>query len=149
MRRGMVRARQGYVGLVRVVAVAVALGWMLVAGPAAADSEVVITESDRPWPGDLSEVPPNEDAFREDRAPNKGVGFLASIGSTVMNAVVFPVKLVVGVTGAMTGGVAGVMNGGNEEAAAGIWNVTTDGSYYVTPQVLEGREPFRLTGDHR
>lgn len=130
-----------------VVACALALAICLPAGSAQAESEVLYT--DEPWPGDLSEVSPSEDAFHESRAPNKGVGFLASIGSIVMNAVTFPVKMVVGVTGAMTGGFAGAMNGGDEEAAAGIWNVTTDGSYYVTPRVLEGRKPFRLTGDHR
>lgn len=133
-----------------VKAVAVCAAAILVCGavvPAYAESEVVY--QDEPWPGDLTEVSPYEDAFHEDRAPSKGIGFLASLGSIVMSAVTFPVKMVVGVGGAMTGGVAGAMNGGDEEAAAGIWNVTTDGSYYVSPQVLEGRKPFRLTGDHR
>lgn len=131
----------------RWVAAGCALVVALTAGLARADSEVMVREE--PWPGDLSQVSPYEDAFAEDRAPSKGVGFLASVGSMVISAVTFPVKMVVGVTGAMTGGLAGAMNGGDEEAAAGIWNVSTDGSYYVSPQVLEGREPFRLTGDHR
>ena len=117
------------------------------AAPVAAESEVIIHSE--PWPGDLSQVSPEDDAFAADRAPSKGIGFLASMGSIVMSAVTLPVKMVVGVTGAMTGGLAGAMNGGDEEAAAGIWNVSTDGSYYVSPQVLEGRKPFRLTGDHR
>lgn len=131
----------------RLVAASCAVALALTAGVARADTEVMVQEE--PWPGDLSQVSPYEDAFAEDRAPSKGVGFLASVGSMVINAVTFPVKMVVGVTGAMTGGLAGAMNGGDEEAAAGIWNVSTDGSYYVSPQVLEGREPFRLTGDHR
>ncbi len=143
---GMVDGRRAHVrGLV--ASCVLALGLTMVAGPAGAESEVVI--HDEPWPGDLSEVSPHDDAFHEDRSPNKGIGFLSSMGSIVMSAVTFPVKMVVGVTGAMTGGLAGAMNGGDEEAAAGIWNVSTDGSYYVSPQVLEGREPFRLTGDHR
>ena len=133
--------------IARMVAASCALVILLGAVGASAESEVIIR--DEPWPGDLSQVSPHEDAFAEDRPPSKGVGFLASIGSTVMSAVTFPVKMVVGVTGALAGGFAGAMNGGNEEAAAGIWNVTTDGSYYVSPQVLEGREPFRLTGDQR
>lgn len=135
-------------GMVQAVAVGAAM-FVLVAAvvPANAESEFVYREE--PWPGDLTEVSPYDDAFHEDRAPSKGVGFLASLGSMVMSAVTFPVKMVVGVTGAVTGGVAGAMNGGDEEAAAGIWNVTTDGSYYVSPQVLEGRKPFRMTGDHR
>lgn len=130
-----------------IVACTVAVAVVVAAGPVRAEDEIVY--SDEPWPGDLSQVSPSEDAFHESRAPNKGVGFLASVGSIVMSAVTFPVKMVVGVTGAVTGGVAGGMNGGDEEAAAGIWNVSTDGSYFVSPEVLEGRKPFRLTGDHR
>jgi len=130
-----------------IAACAIAVAVVVSAGSVRAEDEIVY--SSEPWPGDLSEVSPSEDAFHEARAPSKGVGFLASLGSIVMSAVTFPVKMVVGVTGAVTGGVAGGMNGGDEEAAAGIWNVSTDGSYFVSPQVLEGREPFRLTGDHR
>lgn len=65
-----------------------------------------------------------------------------SVGSVFMNSVFFPVKLAVGVVGAEAGGFAGFMTGGDEEAAAGIWNVTTDGSYFITPRILDGREPF-------
>ena len=65
-----------------------------------------------------------------------------SVGSVFMNSVFFPVKLAVGVVGAEAGGFAGAMTGGDEEAAAGIWNVTTDGSYFITPRILDGREPF-------
>lgn len=109
---------------------------------------VTTTRTDGPWPGDLTEVSPYEDAFAAQRPPNKGVGFLESIGTIVLGAVVFPVKMVVGVAGAELGGVAGAMGGGDERAAAGVWNVTTDGSYFVTPEVMEGEKPFRLTGDH-
>jgi len=146
MRRGTVRGGEELTGRLGTVAIAVLVAAVLVAGPARADTEVV--EAENPWPGDLSQVSPYEDAFSADRTPGKGVGFLASVGSMVMSAVTLPVKMVVGLTGAMTGGLAGAMNGGDEEAAAGIWNVTTDGSYYATPQVLEGRQPFRMTGDH-
>jgi len=65
-----------------------------------------------------------------------------SVGSVFMNSVFFPVKLAVGVVGAEAGGFAGFMTGGDEEAAAGIWNVTTDGSYFITPRILDDREPF-------
>lgn len=65
-----------------------------------------------------------------------------SVGSMMMNAVFTPFKIAVGVAGAELGGLAGAMNGGDGEAAAGIWNVTTDGGYFVTPRVLDGREPL-------
>lgn len=70
-----------------------------------------------------------------------------SVGSSLMNAVFTPVKVAVGLAGAEIGGVAGAMNGGDREAAAGIWNVTTDGSYFVTPRILDGREPFYWGSD--
>ena len=57
-------------------------------------------------------------------------------------ALVFPLLMLLQMTS------AGAMGGGNERAAAGVWNVTTDGSYFVTPEVFEGEKPFRLTGDH-
>lgn len=65
----------------------------------------------------------------------------------LINAVYFPVKMALGIVGAEVGGLAGAMNGGDEEAAAGIWNVTTDGSYFVTPADLDGRGDFRLGSD--
>jgi hypothetical protein len=135
-------------------AVGCAVAALCLAGPPSAlgqnGTEVSVTTTtaeydagyDEPWPGDLSEVPPDEDAFAENRAPNLGIGFLASVGSSVLSAVVYPVKMVIGVGGAVVGGTAGALTGGDQEAAAGIWNVTTDGSYYVTPEILEGRAPF-------
>jgi len=70
-----------------------------------------------------------------------------SVGSTLMSSVFFPVKFAVGVAGAELGGFAGFMTGGDEEAAAGIWNVTTDGSYFITPRILDGREPLYWGSD--
>ena len=145
-RRSEGKSGQNGRNVVRIGACTLAMALLVAVGTASADTEVMV--QDTPWPGDLTEVSPSEDAFSEGRSPNKGVGFLASLGGTVMSAVTFPVKLVVGTTGALFGGLAGAMNGGDEKAAAGIWNVTTDGSYYVQPDVLEGRKPFRLTGDH-
>jgi hypothetical protein len=40
------------------------------------------------------------------------------------------------------------MSGGDERSAAQVWNVTTDGSYFMTPSRMEGNQEFRLTGDH-
>ncbi|MEI8357249.1 MAG: hypothetical protein RL698_3013 [Pseudomonadota bacterium] len=77
----------------------------------------------------------------------RGQAAALSVGSTLINTVFFPVKLAVGIVGAEAGGFAGAMNGGDEEAAAGIWNVTTDGSYFVTPRILDGREPFYWGSD--
>ena len=74
---------------------------------------------------------------------------LLSVGSTIGSILYFPVKLVVGVTGAWVGGVAGAVSGGDQATASGIWNVTTDGDYFVSPEELDGTTEFRFTGDHR
>lgn len=103
-------------------------------------------------PTSLEETPAEKDAFAANRpiAPepwDKAVSLNLSLGSLLINTVFFPVKLALGIVGAEVGGLAGAMNGGDEEAAAGVWNVTTDGSYFVTPAALDGRSEFRLTGD--
>jgi hypothetical protein len=103
-------------------------------------------------PVPLNEAPVQKDAFSDNRpiapAPwNRAVSADLSLGSMLINAVYFPVKLAVGIVGAEVGGLAGAMNGGDEEAARGIWNVTTDGSYFVKPSDLDGRTEFTLGGD--
>ncbi len=104
-------------------------------------------------PTGLEEQPAEKDAFAADRpiapAPwNRLVSLNLSLGSMLINTVFFPVKLAVGLVGAEVGGIAGAMNGGDEEAAAGVWNVTTDGSYFVTPAALDGRSEFTLGSDN-
>ena len=128
------------------VMVALAALCLLAPRMALAESEIVYVEKG-PWPGDLTQVSPKDDAFAEPERPGKGIAFLSSVGSVVLSVVTFPVKLVIGVGGAMVGGVAGATTGGDRDAAEGIWNVTTDGSYFVTPEMLEGRERFRLTDE--
>ena len=54
----------------------------------------------------------------------------------------FPVKLVVGVAGAVLGGASGFLTGGNERAAEGIWRPMTGGTYFITPEVLDKERPF-------
>lgn len=103
-------------------------------------------------PQSLNEAPPQEDAFSDTRpiAPppwNRAVSADLSLGSMLINTIFFPVKLVVGIAGAEVGGLAGAMSGGDEEAARGIWNVTTDGSHFVTPANLDGRSEFTLGSD--
>lgn len=132
--------RMARIGALGVLAAALALGPAGWAGAQANES--------------LDSVAPNEDAYAGQRplAPppwDRVVGVVLSLGSTMVNTVVFPVKLAVGLAGAEIGGVAGAMNGGDLEAAAGIWNVTTDGSYFDTPAALDGREPFYYGGDTR
>jgi hypothetical protein len=88
------------------------------------------------------------EAFAYEHAPNKAVGAGESLAGIFLNSFFFPVKLVVGTAGAVLGGVAGATSGGDERAASQIWNVTTDGSYFMTPERMEGRQRYHLTGSH-
>ena len=63
--------------------------------------------------------------------------------SPVLSVVYFPIKFSVGVVGAVLGGVGGMLTGGSERAAQGIWRPTAGGTYFITPDVLSGEEPFR------
>ena len=104
--------------------------------------------------GALRDVSPSQDAYRHARPiveppGDRAVGAVLSLGSMMFNAVIFPVKAAVGLVGAELGGAAGFMTGGDSEAASGIWNVTTDGSYGVTPSRLDGRSEFEFVGTPR
>jgi hypothetical protein len=71
-----------------------------------------------------------------------GMEFARSVSAPVLSVVYFPVKLSVGVVGALLGGMSGWATGGNERAAEGIWRPMTGGSYFVMPETLSGERPF-------
>ena len=105
-------------------------------------------------PPAMDDVPYQDDAHASRRplAPppwDRAAALDLSLGSMMINTIFFPVKLAIGLVGAELGGLAGAMNGGDIEAAAGVWNVTTDGSYFITPADLDGRGSVQLGGDSR
>ncbi len=69
--------------------------------------------------------------------------FFYGVVSPVLSVVYFPIKFAVGVAGSVLGGVSGGLTGGSERAAQGIWRPTAGGTYFITPDVLSGEEPFR------
>jgi len=68
--------------------------------------------------------------------------YVRGLGLPILNVVYFPVKLVVGVAGAVLGGVSGFLSGGNERLAEGIWHPMTGGTYFITPEMIDGEERF-------
>jgi hypothetical protein len=68
--------------------------------------------------------------------------YAGGLCAPLLSAGYFPLKLVVGVAGAVLGGVSGFLTGGNERAAEGIWRPMTGGTYFITPEVLEGEQRF-------
>lgn len=75
---------------------------------------------------------------RKPLAPEFAKGVIAPLASVVY----FPLKFAMGTAGAVLGGVSGWLTGGNVRAAEGIWRPMTGGSYFVTPQVMDGERPF-------
>jgi hypothetical protein len=153
-----VESHEGRIVKLAVACSIVVLALAVAASPAGAQANAVPDSTEDSSfsaygpPPALDEVPAEEDAFAHGRpiapAPwNRAVSLDLSLGSLLINTVFFPVKLAVGIVGAEIGGLSGAMNGGDEEAARGVWNVTTDGSYFVTPAALDGREQFTLGSD--
>ncbi len=122
------------------VAVVVTLG-VCVATTAAAQGSPA-------WEDDLALSEETELVARPQPVIPSGERALTSLGAVALNVLVMPVRLIVGLVGAELGGVTGALTLGNEEAAAGIWNVTTDGSYTTTPAAIEGREALAWGGNH-
>jgi hypothetical protein len=74
--------------------------------------------------------------------PTLGSEFARGVIAPVLSLFYFPLKLAVGVSGAVLGGVSGWATGGDERAAEGVWRPMTGGTYFITPQVLDGEWPF-------
>ena len=69
----------------------------------------------------------------EDLIEKAGVG----IGLTVGNLVVVPAKAVSVVIGALSGALSFVMTGGDTEVARQVWQGTTEGPYFITPDLAK------------
>jgi hypothetical protein len=81
-------------------------------------------------------------SLAQQAAPSMQGEFARGVASPVLSVVYFPVKLAVGITGALLGGISGWATGGNQRAAEGIWVPMTGGSYFITPETLDGTKPF-------
>ena len=66
-----------------------------------------------------------------------------SLAAALLNAVYFPARLVLTIVTAELGGYTGMMTGGDRQAAGAVWDAT-DGQGFITPAMLEGREPMRF-----
>lgn len=65
-----------------------------------------------------------------------GLGVASVLGSAIYS----PVKVHYAALGAVTGGVAWIVTGGNTEFAQTIWEPALGGNYLITPQVLRGNK---------
>ena len=68
--------------------------------------------------------------------------YARGLAAPLLSAVYFPIKFGVGVAGAFLGGASGFLTGGSDRAAEGIWQPMTGGTYFITPEILEGERRF-------
>lgn len=82
------------------------------------------------WAADDDFTPPREPQPR------------AALTATLMNALFLPIRFPITVVGAWTAGLTGFLTAGNQHAADDVFGLV-DGSQFITPAMLEKREPFR------
>ncbi|MDE0885470.1 MAG: hypothetical protein OSB70_08060 [Myxococcota bacterium] len=83
-----------------------------------------------------------------------GVGTASAEEATTQNKVLavgascfyLPAKAFYAVFGAATAGLAYGFTFGDEQMANKIWEASVEGSYIVTPAMIEGSEPVRFKG---
>jgi len=81
-------------------------------------------------------------AHRQDQGREAGL----AIGAASLNLLYVPAKLVTAGLGLAVGGLVGVLTGGNTRAAYAIWVPTATGTFLITLDQMEGREPIRFIG---
>jgi hypothetical protein len=62
------------------------------------------------------------------------------------NAVYMPTKIVYAAVGSVTGGLAWACTGGNSDPAETIWNNAVDGTYVLTPRMIQGEDDIAFMG---
>lgn len=67
----------------------------------------------------------------------------AALAAAVLNVVFMPLRLAVTVVFAELGGVTGLLNGGDQQAAKDVWNLV-GGRNFLTPAFVQGKEQMTL-----
>jgi hypothetical protein len=73
--------------------------------------------------------------------PAQAAGY--SLAAAAANLLYFPGRFAVSLLTAELGGFTGWMTGGDQQAAHSVFHLT-EGQAFITPAVLEGREPLRF-----
>lgn len=92
----------------------------------------------------LSHAVANDGSVTEDLVPGAACFLLTPVYGAF--------KLAFAGAGAITGGLAWVFTGGDEDPAQQIWTASMRGTYVITPEHLRGEKPVRfvgVTGDSR
>ena len=89
-----------------------------------------------------SASPSSNESIEGGTASSAGMQAAAAV-STILY---FPFKAAFAIGGGIVGGLAYAFSGGNEQAAKSIWDTSLRGTYYISPDHLQGNRPIRFLG---
>ena len=89
-----------------------------------------------------SASPSSNESTEGGTASSAGMQAAAAV-STILY---FPFKAAFAICGGIVGGLAYAFSGGNEQAAKSIWDTSLRGTYYISPDHLQGNRPIRFLG---
>ena len=82
-------------------------------------------------------------------APARAGGFEDAgwgVATVFTNVFYMPAKVVYATAGAITGGFAFCLTGGDTDTANKVWQPSLEGTYVVTPPMLRGEEAINFAG---
>jgi hypothetical protein len=82
------------------------------------------------------------------RAPTQGEEVFFSVLATAANIFYVPLKAAIAAVAMPAGGFAGAASGGDARAAYAIWVPALGGTFFLTPEILTGSEPFEFFGSN-
>jgi hypothetical protein len=80
------------------------------------------------------------------RADSQGNEVAFSLASAFCNIFYTPAKVLVAAVGLPVGALAGFATGGDTRAAYAIWVPTAGGSYFLTADMMNGKQPVEFFG---
>jgi hypothetical protein len=89
-----------------------------------------------------SAAPSSSQSIEGGTASSAGMQAAAAVSTIIY----FPFKVAFAIGGGIVGGLAYAFSGGNEQAAKSIWDTSLRGTYYISPDHLQGNRPIRFLG---
>ena len=100
-----------------------------------------VPEEATPAPGVTPPMADENSGTSED--PSLGL----QIASGALSILYTPIKVVYAGVGGLFGGFVYLLTAGNEPAAQSVWDASLKGTYWLTPDHLQGNEPVRFKGE--
>jgi hypothetical protein len=85
-------------------------------------------------------------AVADNPQDNQGLEVGSALSASYLNLVYTPAKVVLAVVGAVGGGVAAVLTGGDQRAAYAFWVPLMGGDFFLRPENFNGGRPLAFFG---